>query len=35
MPFRNMGRGQVGMLPPALDELLPLECVLAAIMGHG
>ena len=30
MPLRDMGREQVWMLPPALDEVLPLDCRLAA-----
>ena len=34
MPLRDMGREQVWMLPPTLDELFPLECVLAALVGH-
>ena len=25
MPFREMGREQIWMLPPTLDELLPLD----------
>ena len=32
MPLRDMGREQVWMLPPTLDELFPMECGLAARM---
>ena len=32
MPLRDMGREQVWMLLPTLDELLPLDCRLAARM---